>query len=83
LYGGEEHRELCDVGAAQRGGLATSKDRVVLFRKYTRVRFAERRRETKLSRQRFLEKMDFERLQLKEHCVANAIPNDEDEATLH
>jgi hypothetical protein len=55
----------------------------VLFRKHTRVRFGERRRETKLSCQRILEKMDYERQQLKDHRVANAIPKEEDEATLH
>ena len=48
---------------------------VVLFKKHTRVRFGERRREAKLSCQRILEKMDCERQQLKEHCVANANPS--------
>jgi hypothetical protein len=47
------------------------------------VRLAERRRETKLSCQRLLEKMDSERQQLKEHCLANAIPKDKEDATLH
>jgi hypothetical protein len=56
---------------------------VVLFRKHTRVRLGERRREAKLSCQRLLEEMDCERRQLEEHCVANANPEDEDEATLH
>jgi len=54
----------------------------VLFRKHTRVRLGERRREAKLSCQRILEEMDCERQQLKEHCVANANPKDEEEATL-
>jgi hypothetical protein len=55
----------------------------VLFRKHTRVRLGERRREAKLFCQRILEEMDGERQQLKEHCVATANPEDEDEATLH
>jgi hypothetical protein len=67
----------------QSGGLATSKDRVVLFRKHPRVRFGERRREAKLSCQRILEKMDCERQPLKEHCVVSAIPEDKEAATLH
>ncbi len=54
----------------------------MLFRKHTRVRLGERRREAKLSCQRILEEMDCERQPLKEHCVANANPKDEDEATL-
>jgi hypothetical protein len=44
--------------------------------------WGERRREAKLSCQRILEEMDGERQRLKEHCVANAVP-EEDEATLH
>jgi hypothetical protein len=55
----------------------------VIFRKHTRVRLSERRREAKLSCQRILELMDCERLQLKEHRVENVIPKDEEEATLH
>ncbi len=54
----------------------------MLFRKHTRVRLGERRREAKLSCQRILEEMDCERQPLKEHCVANANPKDEEEATL-
>jgi hypothetical protein len=65
------------VGFSKEWGL------VVLFRRHTRVRLGERRREAKLSCQRILEEMDEERQPLKEHCVANAIPEDEDEATLH
>jgi hypothetical protein len=55
----------------------------VIFRKHTRVRLGERRREAKLSCQRILELMDSERQQLKERCVGNVIPKDEEEATLH
>jgi hypothetical protein len=55
----------------------------VLFRKRTKVRLGERRREAKLSSQRILELMECERQQLKEHCVANVIPKDEEDATLH
>ena len=50
----------------------------MLFRKHTRVRLGERRREAKLSCQRILEEMDCERQQLKEHCVADANPEEED-----
>ena len=64
-------------------GLSKERGSVVLFRKHTRVRLGERRREAKLSCQRILDEMDGEREQLKKHCVANAIPEDEDEATLH
>ena len=53
------------------------------FRKHTRVRLGERRREAKLSCQRILEQMDCEQQQLSEHCVENAILEDEEEATLH
>jgi hypothetical protein len=56
---------------------------VVLFRKQKRVRLGERRREAKLFCQRVLDEMDGERQRLKEHCVANANSEDEDEATLH
>ena len=55
---------------------------VVLFRKHTRVRLGERRREAKLFCQHILEKMDGERA-FEEHCVANVDSEDEDEATLH
>jgi chromosome condensin MukBEF MukE localization factor len=54
----------------------------VSFRKHTRVRLGERRREAKLSCQRILEQMDFERA-LEKHRVANANSEDEDDATLH
>jgi hypothetical protein len=54
----------------------------VLFRRHTRARLGERRREAKLSCQRILEEMDCERWQLKERCVANASPKAE-EVTLH
>jgi hypothetical protein len=46
----------------------------VLFKRRTRVRLGERRREAKLSCQRILEEMDSERQQLEERCVANASP---------
>jgi hypothetical protein len=55
----------------------------VLFRKHTRVRLGERRREVKLSCQRILELMDCERQQIKERCVASAAAEDEAEAVLH
>jgi hypothetical protein len=55
----------------------------VLFRKHTRARLGLRRREAKLSCQRILELMDYERQPLKEHCVATVVSKDEDEATLH
>ena len=55
----------------------------MLFRKHTRVRLGERRREAKLFCQRVLDEMDGERQRLKEHSVANANSEDEDEATLH
>jgi hypothetical protein len=54
----------------------------VLFRKHTRVRLGERRREAKLFCQRILEEMDGERQQLNEQCLAHAIPDDDD-GTLH
>jgi hypothetical protein len=53
-----------------------------LFRKHTRSRLGESRRKAKLLYQQILEEMDRERQQLKEHCQADAIPEDE-EATLH
>jgi hypothetical protein len=57
---------------------------VVLFRKHTRVRLGERRREAKLFCQRILEEMDWERQQLNEQCLARAIPDDDDDdGTLH
>ena len=64
-------------------GLGNEWGLVVSFRKHTRLRPGERRREAKLSCQRILEEMDYERQQLNEHCAANAIPEDDDEATLH
>jgi hypothetical protein len=67
----------------QKVGLSKEWGLVVLFRKHTRVRPGERRREAKLSCQRILEEMDGERQKLKEHYVANAILEDEDETTLH
>jgi len=73
---------LCNQGTAN-GGLAKIRDWVVSFRKHTRVRLGERRREAKLSCQRILEQMDCEQQQLSEHCVENAILEDEEEATLH
>jgi hypothetical protein len=54
----------------------------VLFRRHIRIRFGERRRAAKLSCQRILDEMDGEH-QLEENCVANADPEDEDEATLY
>ncbi len=54
-----------------------------LFRKHTRSRLGERRREAKLLCQHILGEIDRERQQLKEHCVAQAILEDEEEATLH
>jgi hypothetical protein len=54
----------------------------VLFKRHTRVRLGERRREAKLSCQRILEEMDCKHQQLKERCVANASPKAE-EVTLH
>jgi hypothetical protein len=54
----------------------------VLFRKHTRGRLGERRREAKLFCQHILEKLDGER-GFEEHCVANVDSEDEDEATLH
>ena len=54
----------------------------VLFKRHTRVRLGERRREAKLSCQRLLEEMDCERQQLKERCVANTSPKAR-EVTLH
>jgi hypothetical protein len=64
-------------------GLSNDRDWVVLFRKHTRVRLSERRREVKLSCQRILELMDCERQQLNEHRAASAAAEDEAEATLH
>ena len=68
---------------AAKWGLSKEWGLVVSFRKHTRVRLGERRREAKLSCQRILEEIDCERQRLKELCEANAIPEDEDEATLH
>ncbi len=51
-----------------------------LFRKH-RSRLGESRREAKLLCQQILEDMDRERQQLKE--LAQAIPEDEEDATLH
>jgi hypothetical protein len=64
-------------------GLSKDWGLVVLFKKHTRVRFGERRRQAKLSCQRILDEMDCERQRLKDHCAANANPEDEEEATLH
>ena len=64
-------------------GLSKDWGLVVLFKKHTRVRFGERRREVKLSCQRILDEMDCERQPLKEHCVVSAIPEDKEAATLH
>jgi hypothetical protein len=55
---------------------------MALFRKHTRSRIGESRRKAKLFYQ-ILDEMDRERQQLKEHCKAHAIPEDEEEATLH
>ena len=54
-----------------------------LFRKHTRSRIGESRRNAKLFYQQILEEMDRERQQLKEHCQAHAIGEDEEEARLH
>jgi hypothetical protein len=54
-----------------------------VLKKHTRVRLGERRRAVKLSCQRILEEMDSERRQGDAHCVADAVSDDEDEATLH
>ena len=54
-----------------------------LFKKHTRSRLGESRRKAKLFYLQILEEMDRERQQLKKHCPAHAIPEDEEEATLH
>jgi hypothetical protein len=56
---------------------------MALFRKHTRSRIGESRRKAKLFYQQIFEEMDRERQQLKEHCQAHAIPEDEEDATLN
>jgi hypothetical protein len=54
-----------------------------LYRKHARSRLGESRRKVKLLYQQMREQMDREREQLNEDCLALAIPEDEEEPTLH
>ena len=73
---------MCNVGPA-RWGCNRELGFMALFRKHTRSRIGESRRKAKLFYQQIFEEMDRERQQLKEHCQAHAIPEDEEDATLH
>lgn len=73
----------CAMSGVAKWGLSNDRDWVVSFRKRTRVRLGERRREAKLSCQRILELMDCERRQREEHCAPSDAAEDEAEATLH
>jgi hypothetical protein len=67
----------------QVGGAAESKCMMGFSRRHTRSRLGESRRKAKLFYQQVLEEMDRERQQLDEHGLVHAIPEDDDDATLH